>query len=410
MVVVGSGSRRLSVTAALAVIVVVSGAMILPRAAASIGLLDAADDPARLSELRLSTVATEPRIISEIDDAVSKGDGDLAHSFLDLADAHGFKVDDDRRGRIAALALPDARERLLDGVASGASDTWLGTAGAVTADVVGISDVRDLWQEGGKLIQGEPYDKVILGLSTAGLALTGITVASLLPSSGGSIAARVPVARGLGVLKGARRAGLLSRELAGKLTGMAASAIDGVALKEAVAAARSLNLPAARQAAGRALRPGAVRTISAMGEDMIALEARIGQRGAAQALGIVRNAGELGRARCLAETMGGRTRAALKLLGSAALVLGEAVGLLLQVLWLAVGWMVMAALAARRLGLMIGRMIWGPPPVRRATIQSCEFSASQRPDPSQSSSTSEAASPCPASIVRAAAGLLPGRL
>ena len=129
-------------TAALAVIVVVSGAMILPRAAASIGLLDAADDPARLSELRLSTVATEPRIISEIDDAVSKGDGDLAHSFLDLADAHGFKVDDDRRGRIAALALPDARERLLDGVASGASDTWLGTAGAVTADVVGISDHR----------------------------------------------------------------------------------------------------------------------------------------------------------------------------------------------------------------------------------------------------------------------------
>ena len=91
-------------------------------------------------------------------------------------------------------------------------------------------------------------------------------------------------------------------------------------------------------------------------------------QGAAQALGVARDVGELGRARRLAEAMGGRTRAALKLLGSAALVLGDVVGLLLQAVWLAAGWMVKAALAARRLGLTIGRMFWGPPPIRRAML------------------------------------------
>ncbi|UGB27556.1 hypothetical protein LPC10_08330 [Methylorubrum sp. B1-46] len=364
MAVVKSGPLRLWVTVALMVAVVVSGAMILPKAAASVGILQAADDPARLAELRLPAVATEQRIASEIDDALSKGDGDLARSFLDLADAHGLKVDAERQERVtSSAATPEvhADQDSLGGVTSDAANTWLGTAASFTVDAVGISDVRDLWQEGNKLVQGEPYDRVILGLSTAGLALTGFTVASLLPSGGGSIAARVPVARGLGLLKAARRAGLLSRELAGKVAGMATSALDTVALKEAVAAARAFNLPAARQAASRALRPGAVRTISAMGDDVVALEARLGQRGAAQALGVVRDAGELGRARRLAEVMGGRTRAALKLLGSAALVLGEAVGLLLQAVWLAVGWMVMAALTARRSGLMIGRLIWGLP-------------------------------------------------
>lgn len=343
------------------VAVIVSGAIALPQATFSVGLIEAADDPVQITELRLPSVATEQRIAAEIDDALSKGDGDLARSFLDLAAAQGVKVDADRRARLGPLVTPSeapAGEKFLDGVTSGSADTWSGMAGALTADVVGFSDVRDLWQEGGKLIQGEPYDKVILGLSTAGLALTGFTVAALLPSGGGSIAAKAPAARGLSLLKATRRAGLLSRELAGKLGGMAASAMDRAALKEAVAAARAFDLSAARLAAQRAIRPGALRTISSIGDDMIALEARIGQRGAAQALGVARDVGELGRARRLAEAMGGRTRAALKLLGSAALVLGDFVGLLLQAVWLAAGWMVLTAMAARRLGLTIGRMIW----------------------------------------------------
>ncbi|WP_342149674.1 hypothetical protein [Methylorubrum sp. SB2] len=373
MIVARSASLRLAATGALVAAVIAGGALTLPEAASSLGLLQAADDPARLSTLRLASVATEQRIAAEIDDAVSRGDGDLARSFLELAAAQGTTVDADRRARVAALAVPaegSPAAAFLDGAVTGASDTWIGTAGSLSADLVGIGDVRDLWQEGGKLIQGEPYDTVILGLSTAGLALTGLTVAALLPSGGTSLAAKAPATRGLSLLKGARRAGLLSRELIEKMGGMAVAALDKAALRQAVAGARALDLPAVRSAAQRVLRPGAVRTISGMGQDVVALEARIGQRGAAQVLGVARNAGDLGRARRLAEAMGGRTRATLKLLGTAALVLGNAVGLLLQAVWLAVGWMVMAALTARRLGLTLGRLIWGPASARRSPPRS----------------------------------------
>ncbi|KQT59930.1 hypothetical protein ASG52_19570 [Methylobacterium sp. Leaf456] len=371
MIVAGSAPLRLAAMGVLLAAVIVGGALTLPEAASSVGLLQAADDPARLSTLRLASVATEQRIASEIDDAVSRGDGDLARSFLDLAAAQGSTVDADRRARGAALAVPPEGSpgaAFLDGATTGASDTWMGVAGSLSADLLGIGDVRDLWQEGGKLIQGEPYDTVILGLSTAGLALTGLTVAALVPSGGTSIVAKAPVTRGLSLLKGARRAGFLSRELIEKVGGMAVGALDKAALRQAVAGARAFDLPAVRSAAQRVLRPGAVRTISGMGQDVVALEARIGQRGTAQVLGIARNAGELGRARRLADAMGGRTRATLKLLGTAALVLGDVVGLLLQTVWLAVGWMVVAALAARRLGLTLGRMIWGPAPARRSAV------------------------------------------
>jgi hypothetical protein len=175
------------------------------------------------------------------------------------------------------------------------------------------------------------------------------------------------VAKGLGLLKASRKAGLLSRELVEKLVRVTAVAVDAAALKEAAAAARALDISAARQAARSAIRPGALRVVASIGEDAATLEARIGQRGAAQALNVARDAGELRRARLLAEGMGRRTRATLKLLGSAALVLGDVVAVLLQAIWLAVVWAFTAALVARRLGLTLGRMVWGPASGRRSS-------------------------------------------
>ncbi len=180
-------------------------------------------------------------------------------------------------------------------------------------------------RRGGKLIQGEPYDTVILGLSTAGLALTGLTVAALLPSGGTSLAAKAPVTRGLSLLKGARRAGFLSRELIEK---MGASRLRPWTRPRSGKPLRRARLRPSRDAVGGAAGAPAGRRPHDLGhgQDVVALEARIGQRGAAQVLGVARNAGELGRARRLAEAMGRRTRATLKLLGTAALVLGTSWG------------------------------------------------------------------------------------
>ena len=359
---------RLAISAALFLILIGLGTLIVPRVTSSVALLRAQDDPVRLAELRLPAVATPDRIATEIDEALRQNDSDLAASFLDLADDRSIQVDPERRKRVEAATGPsgqNAGTAFIDGFASGNATSWVGTAGSFAADLVGVGDLRDLWQEGNKLYKGEPYDAFVLGLSTAGVALTGVTVASMLPSGGASVAAKAPVAKGLNFLKGARKAGLLSRELVEKLLGMTREAVNPTSLKEAVAAARTLNVSEARRAAQAAIRPDALRTLTRLGEDTLALDARLGQRGAAQALNLARNAGEMSKIRRLAEAMGRRTRAALKLLGSSALLLGSIISLLLQSVWLALAWAFTAAIFARRVGLTLGRVIWGrrrPPP------------------------------------------------
>lgn len=340
------------------------GTLALPAGVMGVAQIRAEDDPARLTQLRLPEAASPPRIAAEIDEALAQDDEDLAQSFLDLADAQGVTVDPARRARVWVLVArkqPDPAGDLVSGFASGKNDSWAGTAGAIGADLIGYSDLRDLWQEGNKLAKGEDYDRFLLGMSVAGIALTGATIATL----GTSAPATVPAARGIGVLKTARRAGLLSRAMMARLGRMTSEVVDPGALRQAVTAARSLDLPAARQAVWGAVRPNGMRTLRRIGADTLALEARLGQRGLVQTLGVARDARELGRARRLAETMGRQTRAALKLLGPAALVLGNVTAFLLQAMWLALAWSLAAAFWARRLGLSLGRVIWGPRRERR---------------------------------------------
>lgn len=361
----GSGPRvRLAVTAALFALIVAAGASHLPQVMTGMALLSAEEDPVRLTELRLPAVATRDRLAEEIDEALRQGDPDLADSFTALADVQGVPVDPTRRQRVTAalVAAPGAGRDFATGFASGASDTWVGTAGALVADVVGFGDMRDLWQEGNKLYRGEPYDDLVLGLSAAGVALTGATVAgsAAVVSAAPLAAAKLSIARGLNFLKSARRAGLLSRDLAARLVRMTTETVNAAALRDAVAAARVLNLSAARRAAQQAMRPEALRTLTRLGEDTLALEARLGQRGAAQALNVAQNAREVGRIRRLAEAVGKPTRSALKLLGPAAFLLGNVLAWLTQALWLALTWSFAAALLARRIGLTLGRLFWGP--------------------------------------------------
>lgn len=361
-----AGARMLTVPVLAAGLAVLAGlgALALPAGVMGVAELRAEDDPARLTQLRLPEAASPKRIAAEIEDALAQGDEDLAQSFLDLADAQSVAVDPARRARVwvaVAQKRPDAASDLLGGFATGNNDSWAGTAGAITADLIGYSDLRDLWQEGNRLAKGEDYDRFLLGMSVAGIALTGATIATL----GTSAPATVPAARGIGVLKTARRAGLLSRAMMARLGRMTSEVVDAGALRQAVAAARALDLPAARQAVWGAIRPNGMRTLRRIGADTMALEARLGQRGLVQTLGVARDARELSRARRLAETMGRQTRAALKLLGPAALALGNVTAFLLQAVWLALAWSLAVALWARRFGLTLGRVIWGPRPERR---------------------------------------------
>ncbi|WP_156312193.1 hypothetical protein [Methylobacterium platani] len=338
-----------------------SAPVLLPAADQAWRLRAAADDPAAIASLRLKGAADAARIDAGIDAAVEAGDDELGRSFLALADAQGVPVAPERRARVEALAASAPRRALGEaaaGFVSGEGAGLPGLAGAMAGDLVGYGDLRDLWREGGRLSRGEAYDPLLLGLAAAGLALTGATIVSLGTS--------VPVHAGTTTLKLAARTGRLSRPLAARLTRSAGAAIDREALGVAAAAAGRLDLAALRQGAKGVLRPAAFREIGAVGEQSARIQARLGTRGALQALSVAENADDLRRVARLSEGMGGRTRAVLALLGRGALVLGSGLLAILQGIWLGLAWFLAAALFCRRAGTALGRLIWRRPRRARA--------------------------------------------
>jgi hypothetical protein len=239
-----------------------------------------------------------------------------------------------------------------DGALTGRVDSGVGLAGAFAADLTGLGDLRDLAREGGHLLRDEPADTVLLGLAGVGLAATAATYA-------GGLGA---VARGgATLLKTAHRSGRLSRPLAAHLARLARESVDPGAVRAMALAAGRLDLAGARTAARAGLRTGAVAELTALGGRAYALQGRMGTRGVLQVLSLARSPAEIGRAVRLAEGMGPATRAVLKLLDRAALVIGAVLMELVRTVGLALGWCWGVTLFCRRLGLAIGRLIWTEP-------------------------------------------------
>ena len=318
-------------------------------------LLTAAGDPGALAEIRLERAATPERLAAGLDAAIAAEDEDLALSFLALAEARGLPVDPARRARAEALAqgrVARAARDFAAGAVSGTAEGTAGLAGSLAADVTGLGDLRDLLREGGRYARAEPYDPLLLGMALVGLPLTLSTW-----TAGAGAGPRA----GLTVLKAARRGGRLSPALAANLGRTVRTGIDGEALARAVGASARLDLAGARTAASLAIRPGTATRLTALAGDALALGRRTGQRGVMQVLGLARDPADVARAVRLGERLGPRTRAALALLGRGALALGAGLAALASTLLAGLAWCLGLALFCRRLGLLIGRMIWRRP-------------------------------------------------
>ncbi len=163
---------------------------------------------------------------------------------------------------------------------------------------------------------------------------------------------------GLTALKTAKKAGRLSKPLVTTLSATVREVVDEDAVKGAVSAARRLDLDGTKLAAVAAVRRGAVTKLRSVADDAATLFARTGSRGTLQALSIAENADDVRRASRLATAFGPKTRAALKLLGRGAIVLGTTFAALLSWIWAGIAWAFAAVLLARKIGLAIGHLIY----------------------------------------------------
>ena len=234
------------------------------------------------------------------------GDPDLANSFVELARDRNIAVGEELSKRVSdavteANSTSHFAKRFATGLVTGNADDVAGLSGTVAGDLLVFGDIRDVVREGKHMAMGEATDHLVLGLATAGLAVTVATYVSV----GGA----VPVRAGLTMVKDARKVGRLGEGLT-QWAGRSARASGSVLRPGATVSAI--------QAAFRAEKAGALVRLA---KDVGRVGEKAGMRGALDTLRIAERPKDVARAARLAESKGGQTRAILKVLGRGALLL-----------------------------------------------------------------------------------------
>jgi hypothetical protein len=309
---------RIAAALAAAVGCGMAALVIVPRGIEAQSLLAQQDDPAAIADHALDKVANAAVVNREIEAALNADDPDLAQSFVDLAKDRGIAVSQALQAKVAA-AVAQANsgthmaQTFAQGLISGEPHDAIGLAGTALGDIFVFGDIRDAVREGTRYARGEKTDKVILGLACVGLAITAGTYATF--------GAGAPVRVGLSLVKAARKTGRLTGRMAAWIGRSLREAVDWGALKRAIGGASLAQPVVAVRAAREAVKVENAGGLMQLVRNVGRVERKAGTQAALDGLKIADNPQDVARVAQLAEKEGSKTRATLKLLGRAAIVL-----------------------------------------------------------------------------------------
>jgi hypothetical protein len=332
-------------------VLVALGFYAVPQGLAAAQFLAGPRDEAASADYLLSH-KTADDYTAAAEQALAAQDEDLAAAIAQLAAAHAVALPADLTARIKAAEDAAAARTGADawnGFLSGDAPNEAALAGAVAADLTGVGDVRDLYTQATRYLNGEEIDPLIIGLATVGLGLTAATVATL--------GATAPKKAGVSTLKAVKRAGRLSPQLAQEVGVVAANALDGPALGLVGTSMARFDIAAARAASGRVLNAEAVSTLKGLGTDVATIGGNAGYRATVAALSSANSAKEMGVIARLSARFGTATRAVMVLGGGALTFASMMTTAAFWSLWLVL-WIAGFAFGAARLGRWIGRWIW----------------------------------------------------
>jgi hypothetical protein len=296
------------------------GAALWPHASDAYAVLAAQDDPAELSDIRLnSALRNNPAVIQDnVEAALAANDADLASSFVELARENNVAVGDELSKRVNDAVTEENStsafaKRFATGLVTGNADDVASLSGTVAGDLFVFGDIRDVVREGKHLAMGEDTDHLILGLATAGLAVTAATYVSV----GGAM----PLRAGLSLVKDARKVGRLGDGLTKWAGRSAREVIDTPLLQHAVATGSVLRPGQTMTAIKAAFRAEKAGALVRLAKDVGRVGEKAGTRAALDTLRVAEGPKDVARAARLAESRGGQTRAILKLFGRGALLL-----------------------------------------------------------------------------------------
>lgn len=295
-------------------------AAVWPHAREAGAILAAQDDPVELSDIQLNSALrnSQNMVAGQIEEALAAHDAGLAESFVDLANTKNIPLPDDLLQRVNEAVKEQGSashfaRRFAIGLVTGNADDAGSLSGTLAGDLFVFGDIRDVVRESKHLVMGEGADRLVLGLATAGIAVTAATYVTV-----GGVA---PLRAGLTLVKDARKVGRLGEGLTEWAGRSAREIVDAPMLQNAVASSavtRPGQTVSAISAAFRAEKAGA---LVRMAKDVGRVSEKAGMRGALDTLKLAEGPEDVARAARLAETSGGKTRALLKLLGRGALLL-----------------------------------------------------------------------------------------
>jgi len=265
--------------------------------------LDAtAADPVKIADQALDRVFSRDVAEREIGAALAAGDAELAQSFVELAADRSVAIDPALADTVKAASANQASVsntagRFVRGLWTGEPTDAASLAGTAVGDLFVFGDIRDAAREGTRYLSGQKFDPWILGLAGVGIAITAGTYASF--------GLGAPERIGLSLVKAAKRTGRLNPVLAVR------------AAREVVKVDEAGGLVALAENTGR-------------------VETKAGTQAALDSLAVAERPQDMARLARLAAAKGGKTRAIIKLLGRAAIVLtASALDLALWVFWAA---------------------------------------------------------------------------
>jgi hypothetical protein len=301
-------------------------------------------DPFVRAELAQKTSGAD--LSRRIDKALDAGAHDDALMYADIASYMNVAIEAGTAARLekekgAARTAARNAGSFLDGFITGEGSDTASFAGAIASDLTVVGDVRDIGTEGGKLVAGEEYSQLVLGLSVVGLAATTATVAT----GGGALPARI----GVSLIKVAKKAGTLSARFAAEITRLTSDAVRFDLLREVLKGVDLADISATRRAVSDYAGGVSFARLTPVLDNVAALERNAGPAETVRLMKYVESGDDLANVTKMSATLGSKTRGVIELTGKTSLRAFKTVANL--ILWAADwAWALVAAAGAALLG------------------------------------------------------------
>lgn len=297
------------------------------------------EDAVIVAELKLRGLS-EKDYENEIAAALKEGDPELARSIVDLASQTGHVVAPATVARVAeaeAFSISQTASEAWLGLTEGNADTPTALAGSFIADLTGVVDARDLFEE---YMKGSEYDPLTVGLSVVGLGATAATYATAFQSA--------PVRAGVTLLKSLKKAGKLPKSLQKELTETLVGAIDMDEAALAMKQASNLDVSSLATTARKIVKPAALKRIEDVSTSLGKVATSRGYRATVQSLKAAGTMDDLRRMERLSDKFGKTYRAALRFINNAGGFSIRVAAFLAALVWQIVGalvWIIGLAIA-----------------------------------------------------------------